>query len=199
MRISCALARLLGCIAEKKAADLGVPMSVAMVDSEGGLVFFSRMDGTLPVSTELSVSKAYTSAILRMSTEELGELAGPGGALYGIQHTHSGRIVLFGGGVPLRLQGRVAGAIGISGGTVDEDIQVAECVAECLEQMENWAGPLKDVVPSGLPDAIPVNRLECMLHEALEQIDCDLPPMAAFIVSGAIILACGAGPSFSGP
>lgn len=130
MRISSRLARVLGRIAERQAAALGVPMAVALVDSEGGLLFFSRMDGALPASTELAMSKAYTSAILRMSTGELGRLAGPGETLYGIQHTHNGRIVLFGGGLPLRLGGRVAGAVGISGGSVEQDIQVAESVAD---------------------------------------------------------------------
>ena len=76
-------------------------MAIAVVDSEGGLQLFKRMDGALPVSTELAVSKAYTAAVLRMPTHQVGELAQPGEALYGIQHTHNGRIILFGGGYPL--------------------------------------------------------------------------------------------------
>jgi uncharacterized protein GlcG (DUF336 family) len=196
MNMPCGLARVLGCIAEKKAAEIGVAMSVAMVDSEGGLLFFSRMEGSLPVSTELAVSKAYTSAILRMSTLELGRLAGPGGALYGIQNTHGGRIVLFGGGVPLLLAGRVAGALGISGGTVEEDVQVAHCVAGCLGRMQDMAGVLEGVLPPGPADGITVTRFERKLQETLEEIDCDLPPMTGLIVSGAIVLAC-AGKEFA--
>src|SRR5215471_3049676 len=112
MRLPYVVAEILAAIAEREAACIGVPMAIAVVDAEGGLQFFKRMDGTLPVSTELAVSKAYTAAVLRMPTHKVGELAQPGAALYGIQHTHSGRIVLFGGGYPLFLDGEVVGAIG---------------------------------------------------------------------------------------
>jgi uncharacterized protein GlcG (DUF336 family) len=174
-------------------------MAVALVDSEGGLLFFARMDGALPASTELAMSKAYTSAILRMSTRELGPLAGPGEVLYGIQHTHNGRIVLFGGGLPLRLGGRVAGAVGISGGSVEQDIQAAESVADALEQMEHWFEHLKGTLPSkplegNLPDC-----LECRVEEVLEQMNCDLPRGAAAILSGAILIAFTDGACSSGP
>jgi uncharacterized protein GlcG (DUF336 family) len=172
-------------------------MAVAMVDSEGGLLFFARMDGALPASTELAVSKAYTSAVLRMSTRELGLLAGPGGVLYGIQHTHNGKIILFGGGLPLRLEGRVAGAIGISGGSVEEDIQVTESVADALEQMEHWFEYLKGTLPSKLLEGNRADRLGCKLEEVLEQMNCDLPPGAASILSGAILMASTAGPRSS--
>jgi uncharacterized protein GlcG (DUF336 family) len=198
MRISCPLARILGHIAETHAAALGVPMSIAIVDREGGLLFFARMDGTLPASTELAMSKAYTSAVLRMSTRELGRLAGPGGPLYGIESTHNGRIVLFGGGLPLHLGGRVAGAIGISGGSVEEDIQVVESVGGALEQMEQWFEHLKGALPSKLPEWIQADYFGCRLQEALEQMNCDLPPGAASILSGAILMATAVGDSING-
>ena len=98
------ISEILASVAEAEAAKIAVPMAIAIVDGEGGLQLFQRMDGTLPVSTELAVSKAYTAAILRMPTHQVGELAQPGQALYGIQHTHNGRIVLFGGGYPLVLR-----------------------------------------------------------------------------------------------
>ena len=125
MKLPYVVAEILVHAAEAEAGNLGVPMAVAIVDSEGGLQMFTRMDGALPVSTELAVSKAYTAASLRMPTDEVGKLAQPGQALYGIQHTHQGRIVLFGGGLPLCLDGEVVGAIGVSGGTVEQDVQVA--------------------------------------------------------------------------
>src|SRR5579871_1415974 len=119
MRLPCVIAELLVGAAASAASNLDVPMAVAVVDAEGGLQLFKRMDATLPVSTELAVSKAFTAAVLRMPTHKLGELAQPGGALYGIQHTHNGRIILFGGGYPLCLGDQVVGGIGVSGGTVE--------------------------------------------------------------------------------
>jgi uncharacterized protein GlcG (DUF336 family) len=199
MKISYCLARILGHIAETQAAALGIPMAIAMVDSEGGLLFFARMDGALPASTELAASKAYTSAVLRMSTQELGRLARPGEALYGIQHTHNGRIVLFGGGLPLHLGGRVAGAIGISGGSVEEDILVAESVANALELMECWFETLKETLPSKPLEGNRTYRLECKLQEVLEQMGGDLPPGTASILSGAIAIAATMGPCSSSP
>ena len=100
-------------------------MAIAVVDAEGGLQLFKRMDGTLPVSTELAVSKAYTAAVLRMPTHQVGELAQPGAALYGIQHTHNGKIILFGGGYPLCMHGKSWRRSGVSGGTVEQDMLVA--------------------------------------------------------------------------
>ena len=122
-----------------------------MVDAEGGLQLFKRMDGTLPVSTELAVSKAYTAAILRMPTHKVGELAQPGAALYGIQHTHNGRIILFGGGYPLCMDGEVVGAIGVSGGTVEQDMQVAQPAAEMLQTCNSWAREISALLPQSTP------------------------------------------------
>jgi uncharacterized protein GlcG (DUF336 family) len=119
----------------------------AITDHEGQLLFFGRMDGALPISRELAVAKAYTAATLRMPTHDVGRLAQPGAALYGIQNTHPGKIVLFGGGLPLRLEGVVVGAVGISGGTVEEDILVAERVVDSLRIMEETARLLKEFIP----------------------------------------------------
>ena len=78
MRLPDVVSEMLAGVAEAEAAKMEVPMAIAMVDSEGGLQLFKRMDGTLPVSTELAVSKAYTAAVLRMPTHQVGELAQPG-------------------------------------------------------------------------------------------------------------------------
>lgn len=189
MHISSSLAHILGGFAEKKAAVLGVPMAIALVDAEGGLLSFVRMDGALPVSTELSMSKAYTAAALRMSTLELGRLARPGGVLYGIQHTHAGRIVLLGGGIPLCLEGQVVGAVGISGGSVEEDIQVAESVAAAMEQMEYWVEYLIGSVPAKSLNCGRVYDLESCLRKVLEEMDCALEADTRSIICGAIAIA----------
>ena len=189
MKLSYSLARLLGTFAEVQASSLGVPMAIGVVDEKGGLLFFARMDETLPASTEIAVSKAYTSAVLRKSTHEVGKLAQPGEPLYGIQHTHQGKIVLFGGGLPLRLKGNMVGAVGISGGTVKEDIQIAETVVDALKTMEQWSEHIKKSLPSGYMQESQIDRLGHKLQEALEQMRYPLPTGHIFILTGAICLS----------
>lgn len=111
--------------AEGRAAEIGVPVSVAVVDAEGAELLFHRMAGSLPASAPLARDKAWSAAAFRMSTEALGHQAQPGGMLPGVESSCGGRVVLFGGGVPLLRGGRIAGAIGISGGTVAQDIEIA--------------------------------------------------------------------------
>jgi ATP:cob(I)alamin adenosyltransferase len=142
-RLTLPIGRLLADVVEREAAALGVPVTIAVVDADGGLVYLARMDGALPASRDLAVAKASTAAGLRMATEEVGGLAQPGGPLYGIQHVHPGTIVLFGGGVPLRLAGSVFGGIGISGGTVEQDVQLAASAVEALAQMERWSAAVR--------------------------------------------------------
>ena len=115
--------------AESKAEDIEQPMVVTVVNDEGNLIAQHRMDDAWLASVEISRNKAYTSAALEMSTESLAEASQPGESLYGIQTTDNGRIVVFGGGFPLIIEGTVLGAIGVSGGEVDQDIAVAQCLA----------------------------------------------------------------------
>ena len=189
MKLPYSLARALGTFAEVQASALGVPMAIGVVDEKGGLLFFARMDETLPASTEIAVSKAYTSAVLRKSTHEVGKLAQPGEPLYGIQHTHQGKIVLFGGGLPLRLKGKVVGAVGISGGTVEEDIQIAETVVDALKAMEQWSKHIKKSLSSGSIQENQIDRLGYKLQEALEQMQYPLPTGHISILTGAICLS----------
>jgi uncharacterized protein GlcG (DUF336 family) len=190
MKISFPLARMLASIAEGEALRLGVPMAIAMVDGEGGLLLFGRMDGALPASTEIAVAKAFTAAALRMATHEVGKLARPGGVLYGIQHTHGGKIVLFGGGLPLRLQGKVVGGLGISGGTVEDDIQVAKPVVQALEQMESWSEWIGKLTPVAADSESWFLRLQGTLEEVAREMGVTLSHVDFTILSGAIALAC---------
>jgi len=112
--------------AEDKALEINKPMCIAVVDAGGQLMAFHRMDGALLASIEIAVNKAFTAAILKMETSKLAELAKPGGELFGIESSHNGRIVIFGGGIPIFKDGVLLGAVGVSGGTVDEDVVVAE-------------------------------------------------------------------------
>ncbi|WP_114395555.1 GlcG/HbpS family heme-binding protein [Oleisolibacter albus] len=118
-------AKRLAAAAERAAQDLAVPVVVAIADAAGSLMLLQRMDGTLPGSTDIAINKAFTAAAFRLPTDELGRLAQPGQPLYGIQTTNQGRVVLFGGGLPCRSGGVVVGAIGISGGTAEQDVRIA--------------------------------------------------------------------------
>ncbi|MBK1664605.1 cobalamin adenosyltransferase [Rhodospirillum rubrum] len=118
-------AQRLAALAAIKATEIAVPMVIAVADVSGGLILVHRMDGALPASLDIAINKAFTAAVFRTATHDLGALAQPGQPLYGIQSTNQGRVVIFGGGFPCRRGGSLAGAIGISGGSVEEDMQVA--------------------------------------------------------------------------
>ena len=112
--------------AEDRARRMGQPMNIAVMDAGRNLVAFHRMDGAWVASTDIAIDKAFTSAGRGLTTRKIGEMAQPGQPLFGINTTNGGRIVIFAGGIPLMRDGEVVGAVGVSGGTVDEDHEVAE-------------------------------------------------------------------------
>ncbi|MEW9077006.1 heme-binding protein [Terrisporobacter glycolicus] len=111
--------------AEEKAKQIKVPMVISIVDDGGNVILVHRMEDSLLASIDLSLNKAYTAVSLKMPTDKLKDLCKPGEVLYGIQNTNN-RIVIFGGGIPFKYRGKVVGAIGISGGSVEEDMCVCE-------------------------------------------------------------------------
>ena len=147
MQLNIPLCTLLAQKAEAKAQEIKVPMVIAFTDDRGDLLHFSRMAGALPASIQIAISKAYTSAALRMETERVGALAQPGQTLYGIQNSMERPIALFGGGKPLCIEEKVVGAVGISGGTVEEDVLVAGAVTMLFEKMAALAPALFPMVP----------------------------------------------------
>lgn len=108
--------------AEAKARAIGVAQNIAVLDAGGNLVAFHRMDGAWIGSINIAMDKAYTARAFDMTTEELGAMSQPNDPLFGI-HTQP-RIVIFGGGAPLKRNGEIIGAVGVSGGTVEQDVQV---------------------------------------------------------------------------
>lgn len=112
--------------AEEKANEMKVPMVFSAVDEGGNLLLLHRMEGSLLISVEVSMNKAYTANALKMPTEQLADLIAPGGEFYGLQNLESGRIVAFGGGIPYEIKGQVVGAIGVSGGSAEEDMLIAQ-------------------------------------------------------------------------
>ncbi len=119
---------------EGKAREMGLNVVVAVADEGGNPAAIERMDGAYLASFDIALNKAYTACALQMSTLTLKPLAQPGGQLYGIQHTNNGRIVIFGGGVPLKCAGRLIGGLGVSGGTEAQDSALAEYGASVLEE-----------------------------------------------------------------
>lgn len=112
--------------ARAAAEEIGVMMNIAVVDEGGNLTAFARMDGAWLGSIDIAQSKALTARNFDMTTETLGELSQPGEMIYGIHVSNQGKTIIFGGGIPLRRGTRIVGAIGVSGGTVPQDIEVAE-------------------------------------------------------------------------
>ena len=119
--------------AETKAASLGIPYCVAVVDAGGHLVAFLRQDGALIGSVDLAIDKAATARIFDKKTSDLATLAQSGEPLFGIQESNAGKVVIFGGGVPIALNGAIVGAVGASAGTVEQDIAVAEAAIAALD------------------------------------------------------------------
>lgn len=117
---------------EEKAAAIGVPMVITVADDGGNVKAQHRMDGALLAGIAISYEKAYTAIAIQSSTEEAAKSILPGQPLYGLQNTHPGKFCLFGGGIPVKGgDGHTfIGAIGVSGGTVEQDITVAKYMVE---------------------------------------------------------------------
>lgn len=130
--------------AAAKAGELGVAVSIAVVDAGGNLVAFLRMDGAEIAGPTLAVDKAYTAVANRISTADLTEEAAPGGPLFGLHACGGGRFVIFGGGVPVWSGDTVAGAVGVSGATVDQDASCAEAGRAGAESVLNDATERRD-------------------------------------------------------
>jgi uncharacterized protein GlcG (DUF336 family) len=115
--------------AEKKAQEIGQPMNIAVADEGGNLVSHVRMDGAWLGSIDISINKAYTARAFDISTKDLASHSQSGGQFFGIHVSNHGRIMIFAGGIPLKKDGKVVGAIGVSGGSGDQDHSVAEAGA----------------------------------------------------------------------
>lgn len=120
------LAKELIAAVEQRAAQMGVNVVIAVANKGANPVAVHCMDGAYIASYDIALNKAYTCAALKMPTTRLKELCQPGGELYGIQHTNNGRIVVFGGGVPIMRDGDCIGGLGVSGGSEAQDTALAE-------------------------------------------------------------------------
>lgn len=115
-----------------KAEEIGQPMNIAVVDDGGHLVAFGRMDGAIKASIDIATRKAVTSVMMNLPTAALTDAVQPGAALYGLEQL-SGGLVVFGGGIPLHVDGTLAGAVGVSAGSVEQDVAVATAAATAFD------------------------------------------------------------------
>src|SRR5437764_8946550 len=122
-------ARRITTAAEKKAQEIGQPMNIAVADEGGNLVLHVRMDGAWIGSIDISINKAFTARAFDIATKDLAQHSQSGGQFFGIHVSNHGRIMIFAGGIPLKSGGKVVGAIGVSGGSGDQDHAVAEAGA----------------------------------------------------------------------
>ncbi len=125
-------ARRIIAAAEKKATEIGQPMNVAVVDEGGNLLAFERMENAWRGSIDIAQNKAFTSRAFDIETKTLGENSQPGQQFFGIHASNHGRIMIFAGGLPLKQGGVVVGAIGVSGGSGEQDQSVAQAGAAAL-------------------------------------------------------------------
>lgn len=129
MNVTLEDARRIIAAAEARADETGQPMNIAVVDAGGNLVAHVRQDGAWIGSIDISISKAWTSRAFDITTKDLGDNAQPQQQFFGIHTTNGGRVAIFAGGVPLMRDGRVVGAVGVSGGSGEQDHSVAEAGA----------------------------------------------------------------------
>ena len=119
-------ARRIIAAAQKKAKKIGQPMNVAVVDEGGNLLAFERMANAWLGSIDIAQKKAWTSRAFDITTKDLGENSQSGQQFFGIHASNNGKVMIFAGGIPLKQGGKVVGAIGVSGGTGEQDQAVAE-------------------------------------------------------------------------
>ena len=118
-------ARRLIAAGEKKAVELGIPYNIAVVDAGGGLIAHVRMDKAWLGSVDIAINKAWTARAFDTATDDLAKMTQSGQQGFGLNTTNNSRVVIFGGGIPVKIDGVVIGAVGASGGSVEEDIIVA--------------------------------------------------------------------------
>ena len=120
--------------AKQKSREIGVDISFAICDNNGLPRVYRRYGEALVLSITLVPGKAYTSAVTQCKTKDVAACSAEGGSLMAIQ-TNDPRITLVAGGYPLFVNGKIVGAIGVGGGTEDEDCTIAEYVVSVFEEL----------------------------------------------------------------
>ena len=116
---------------ERKAKEMNIAAVFAVVNPEGNLIIEERMDNAILVSVEVAYKKAYTAAALKLNTQDLTALVQPGAMFYGLQSNP--KYIVFGGGMLLKVDGKIVGAVGVSGGSAQEDMEIAKACVKAFE------------------------------------------------------------------
>lgn len=119
----------------QKAEEIGQPMNIAVVDAGTNLIAFERMDGAWLGSIDIAINKAFTARAFDIQTKALAENSQSGEQFFGIHVSNHGRVMIFAGGIPLKIGEQVVGAVGVSGGVGKQDQAVAEAAAGAFEQL----------------------------------------------------------------
>jgi uncharacterized protein GlcG (DUF336 family) len=118
------------CVA--KAKQIGQPMNIAVVDAGTNLTAFARMDGAWLGSIDIAINKAFTAKAFDLSTLDLGKHSQPGDQFFGIHVSNHTRVKILSGGMPIKENGQVVGAVGVSGGSGVQDQTVAEAAVAAV-------------------------------------------------------------------
>ena len=123
-------ARRIIAAAEAKAIEIGQPMNIAVADEGGNLVAHVRMDNAWMGSIDISIKKAWTARAFDITTQDLAANSQSGDQFFGIHASNNGKVMIFAGGIPIKKGRKVVGAIGVSGGSGEQDHAVAEAGAK---------------------------------------------------------------------
>lgn len=134
-KMTLSLAKKLAKAVEDKAEEMGLRIVVSISDAGARPVLTECMDDAYIASYDVAFNKAYTVVALKMPTITLKGLSQPGESLYGIQFTNGGKIVIFGGGDPLKIGDKIVGGLGVSGGTEEQDTFLSAYGAEYFKKL----------------------------------------------------------------
>lgn len=137
-KITLQVAKRLIEVIEEEAKKRGVNAVIAICGADGNMIAVHVMDDAFLASFDVAMKKAYTSVAVRMSTKELGVLALPGGTFYGVDKADNNRLIVFGGGVPIKVGDTLLGGIGVSGASAEDDDSLAHYGLEQFIQMESF-------------------------------------------------------------
>ena len=135
MEVTLEIARKIVDACRSKAQKMGIPMVISVVDQGGNLVALERMDGAMLCGVNISRDKAYTSAATGFDTHQIAPLAQPGQIAFGLANADMGRIMVFGGGMVLKMGKNTVGGVGISGGMADQDQAVAQAGVDAFQKL----------------------------------------------------------------
>jgi len=121
--------------------SIGVPMCIAVTDESGNLLVFERMDGGKAHSIQVAIDKAFTAGSARKATHEYNAACVPGNLVFGIHTALGGRICVVGGGYPITVGGVTVGGIGVSSGSPQQDMAVAEAGLRAVLQLLGASAP----------------------------------------------------------